>query len=208
MSCPEPGKARHGGNTACVEGRRGERLISFGAGTGIRPLGKALLGASAPTRADVFLSHCHLDHIIGLPFFAPCYQATAELRLWAGNLLPEFHIEEILRHMMAEPLFPIGFETLKARIAFHDFRAGDVLQPHPEVTIRTAPLNHPGRATGYRLEFENRVIAYVTDTEHRPDQPDENVLWLSHDADVLIYDCNFTEEELARHRGWGHSTWQ
>src|SRR5262249_31170335 len=46
------------------------------------------------------------------------------------------------------------------------------------------------------------------DTEHRPDQLDENILWLAQDADVLIYDCNFTEEELARHRGWGHSTWQ
>ena len=65
------------------------------------------------------------------------------------------------------------------------------------------------RATGYRLEFENTSIAYVTDTvQHRPDQLDRNVLWLAHDADVLIYDCNFTEEEFSRYVGWGHSTWK
>jgi phosphoribosyl 1,2-cyclic phosphodiesterase len=208
VACPEPSTARYGGNTSCVEVRCGDRLLIFDAGTGLRPLGKALVGTSAPTRADIFFSHCHIDHIVGVPFFAPCYELTTQLRLWAGNLLPEYRIEQILRRMMAEPLFPIGFDALKAQIEFHDFRAGDVLRPHADVTLRTAPLNHPGRAVGYRLEFENRSIAYVTDTEHHPDQLDRNVLWLAHDADVLIYDCNFTEEEFARHRGWGHSTWQ
>ena len=76
------------------------------------------------------------------------------------------------------------------------------------VTLRTAPLNHPGRATGYRVEYKNHAIAYVTDTEHRPPQMDRNVLWLAHGADVMIYDCNFTEEEFPRYVGWGHSTWQ
>jgi phosphoribosyl 1,2-cyclic phosphodiesterase len=208
LACAEPGTARHGGNTACVEVRCGDRLLIFDAGTGLRPLGKALVGSSETTRADIFFSHCHIDHIVGVPFFAPCYVPTTRLRLWAGNLLPEYRLEQILRRMMAEPLFPIGFDALKAQIEFHDFRVGDVLRPHADVTLRTAPLNHPGRATGYRLEFENRSIAYVTDTEHRPDQLDRNVLWLAHDADVLIYDCNFTEEEFSRYVGWGHSTWQ
>jgi phosphoribosyl 1,2-cyclic phosphodiesterase len=191
-----------------VEVRCGDRLLIFDAGTGLRPLGKALVGTSGTTQADIFFSHCHIDHIVGVPFFAPCYMPTTQLRLWAGNLLPEYRLEQILRRMMAEPLFPIGFDALKAQIEFHDFRVGDVLRPHADVTLRTAPLNHPGRATGYRLEFENRSIAYVTDTEHRPDQLDRNVLWLAHDADVLIYDSNFTEEEFARYVGWGHSTWQ
>jgi phosphoribosyl 1,2-cyclic phosphodiesterase len=208
IACPEPGTARHGGNTACVEVRCGDRLLIFDAGTGIRPLGKTLAGSGTATRADIFLSHFHLDHIIGLPFFVPCYEPAAVLRLWAGSLLPGFRIEQILRRMMAEPLFPIGFDALEAQIEFHDFRAGDVLQPHPDVTIRTAPLKHPGRATGYRVEYGNRAVAYVTDTEHVSGQLDENVLTLAHDADVLIYDCNFTDDELLRHRGWGHSTWQ
>jgi phosphoribosyl 1,2-cyclic phosphodiesterase len=200
--------ARYGGNTACVEIRCGDRLLIFDAGTGLRPLGKALVETNTPTSADIFLSHCHLDHILGLPFFAPCHVETTQLRLWAGNLMPRYRVEQILLRMMAEPLFPIGFDALKADIVFHDFRAGDVLQPHADITLRTAPLNHPGGATGYRLEYEGRAIAYVTDTEHRGDQLDRNVLRLAQGADLLIYDCNFTEEEFARHVGWGHSTWQ
>jgi len=208
VACPEAATARYGGNTACVEVRCGDHLLIFDAGTGLRPLGKSLVGTGSDTQADIFFSHCHIDHIVGVPFFAPCYVPSSQLRLWAGNLLPEYRLEQILRRMMAEPLFPIGFDTLKAHIEFHDFRAGDVLKPHANVTLRTAPLNHPGRATGYRVEYKNHAIAYVTDTEHRPPQMDRNVLWLAHGADVMIYDCNFTEEEFPRYVGWGHSTWQ
>jgi phosphoribosyl 1,2-cyclic phosphodiesterase len=208
IACPELSTARYGGNTACVDVRYGDNLLILDAGTGLRPLGKALAAASGDIDADIFFSHCHIDHIVGLPFFAPCYVPGTRLRLWAGNLLPEYRLEQILRRMMAEPLFPIGFDTLKAQIEFHDFRAGDVLQPHSELTLRTAPLCHPGRATGYRLEYRDRSIAYITDTEHRPGQMDRNVLWLAHGADLMIYDCNFTEQEFARYVGWGHSTWQ
>jgi len=208
IACPEPTTARYGGNTACVEVRCGDRLLIFDGGTGVRPLGKALIAGGAVTDADIFFSHCHIDHIVGFPFFAPCHVPTTQLRLWAGNLLPEYRIEDILRRMMADPLFPIGFADLKATIAFHDFRAGETLRPHPGVTLRTAPLNHPGRATGYRLEYANRSLAYITDTEHRPGLPDRNVLWLARGADLMIYDCNFTDEEFPRYVGWGHSTWQ
>jgi phosphoribosyl 1,2-cyclic phosphodiesterase len=154
------------------------------------------------------LSHCHIDHISGLPFFAPCYLPTGRLRLWAGNLLPDRRIEQVLRTMMAEPLFPTGIETFKASVEFRDFRAGVVLQPHPDVTLRTAVLNHPGRATGYRLEYGGRAIAYVTDTEHRPGQLDRNVLELAAGADLMIYDGNYTDDEWPSRVGWGHSTWQ
>jgi phosphoribosyl 1,2-cyclic phosphodiesterase len=74
--------------------------------------------------------------------------------------------------------------------------------------LQTAPLNHPGGATGYRLEYGNSAIAYITDTEHRPDALDQNVLQLARDVDLMIYDCNYTEEEYPAHVGWGHSTWQ
>jgi phosphoribosyl 1,2-cyclic phosphodiesterase len=83
-----------------------------------------------------------------------------------------------------------------------------VLKPHPGVTVRTAPRNHPGGATGYRLEHGKTAIAYITDTEHRPGVLDKNVLQLARDVDLMIYDCNYTEEEYPAHVGWGHSTWQ
>jgi phosphoribosyl 1,2-cyclic phosphodiesterase len=76
------------------------------------------------------------------------------------------------------------------------------------VTLHTAPLIHPGRATGYRLEYGDSAIAYVTDTEHRVGKLDRNVLALADHADLMIYDGNFTDDEYGAHVGWGHSTWQ
>jgi phosphoribosyl 1,2-cyclic phosphodiesterase len=74
--------------------------------------------------------------------------------------------------------------------------------------LKTRPLKHPGGAIGYRLEHRGRAIAYVTDTEHEPGKLDPNVLDLIADAELMIYDCTFTEEEFAEYRGYGHSTWQ
>jgi phosphoribosyl 1,2-cyclic phosphodiesterase len=83
-----------------------------------------------------------------------------------------------------------------------------VLTLHPDVVVRTAPLNHPGGATGYRVEYDGKVVVYVTDTEHRPGAPDANVLALANAADLMIYDANYTDAEYPDHVGWGHSTWQ
>jgi phosphoribosyl 1,2-cyclic phosphodiesterase len=92
---------------------------------------------------------------------------------------------------------------------FRDFRAGEVLAPAPGIVVRTAVLNHPNGATGYRIEYGGRSVCYVTDTEHVPGTPDRNVLALIAGADTVIYDCMYTDEEYAKHHvGWGHSTWQ
>lgn len=206
VPCPGPATARYGGNTACIEVVCGDRLLIFDAGSGLRPFGDALAGA--PVDADLFLSHCHLDHVWGLPFFAPCYDPAARLRLWAGNLLPDFTLRQTIARMMDAPLFPDGLGLFRAEIAFNDFRCGETLRPCPGVTLVTAPLNHPSRATGYRLDHAGRVIAYVTDTEHLPGRPDPNVLALARDADLMIYDCTYSDQEYPAHAGRGHSTWQ
>src|SRR6266851_1591806 len=150
IACPGIEHARYGGNTACVEVRCGDRVFIFDAGTGARALGHALV-RTGPVDTDIFLSHCHIDHISGLPFFAPSYSPMSRIRLWAGNLLPEYRIEKVLRTMMNEPLFPAPVEAFTAKIEFRDFRAGDVLQPYEGVALRTAMLNHPGRAAGVDL---------------------------------------------------------
>ena len=48
----------------------------------------------------------------------------------------------------------------------------------------------------------------MTDTEHVPGRPDENVLELIAGADLVIYDSTYTDAELPARVGWGHSTWQ
>src|ERR1700751_3027131 len=96
---------------------------------------------------------------------------------------------------MSDPLFPGATGIFKANITFRDFHAGEMLQPEADITVRTAPLNHPGRATGYRVEFGGRAVAYITDTEHRPGKPDEHVRALDRGVGLTIYDCNFTDDK-------------
>ena len=207
IACPGPDTVRYGGNTSCVEIRCGGHLMVFDGGTGLRLLGNELMATGHPADLDLFYSHTHFDHICGLPFFAPCYDARSRIRIWAGHLNGK-GIEMVLNGMMIAPLFPIPMGIFTAAIDFNDFAAGQVLSPHPGIRLSTGPLNHPNEATGYRLEYEGKVVAYITDTEHRPGGFDANVLKLIDGADVMIYDASYTDAEYPSHQNWGHSTWQ
>ncbi|MES1155108.1 MAG: MBL fold metallo-hydrolase [Pseudorhodoplanes sp.] len=207
IACPGPQTIRYGGNTPCIEMRCGDRLLIFDGGTGIRPLGDELMKADGALDADIFFSHCHVDHVGGLPFFAPFYVKGNAFRLWAGNLLPALRMEDVMRRLMSHPLFPIDVDAFQARLDYRDFRAGETLHPCPGVTMRTAPLDHPDGATGYRVEFDGRSVAYLTDIETRPGGPDPRVVELARNADLAIYDCTYTEAEIGSKHGWGHSTW-
>jgi len=208
ISAPGPGTARYGGNTSCVEMRCGEHVLIFDGGSGLRELGAALVAEEKPVNVDLFYSHTHLDHVIGLPFFAPCYSPKSQIRIWAGHLKPERDIEAVLEMMMSPPLFPIPLSIFTAKLSFLDFSAGESLVPHPGIEMRTGPLNHPDRATGYRVQYGGKTVAYITDTEHRPGRRDPNILRLVEGADLMIYDAMYTDSEYTTHRHWGHSTWQ
>ncbi|HEY4691785.1 MAG TPA: MBL fold metallo-hydrolase [Anaerolineae bacterium] len=208
IACPGPRTARYGGNTPCVEVRCGQRMLIFDAGTGLRPLGDDLLQSRAVLDADLFLSHCHLDHVSGLPFFTPLFAEGHRLRIWAGNLLPTFTLEQALRTMMSPPLFPIEVESFKAAIECRDFLPGETIDLSGGVVLRTARLNHPDGAVGYRVEFDGKVLAYLTDTELPPGDIDPDLLSLARGAQVMIFDCTFTDSEIVARRGWGHSTWR
>jgi len=208
IACPGPQTAKYGGNTACVEVHFDDHLLIFDAGTGLRRLGEKLLARGEAVKADIFFSHFHIDHVCGLPFFVPCYIPTSQLRIWGASLPRGRTTKQALSAMMVDPLFPVGLDEFKAKVEYRDFQPGETLRPHADIVLRTLPLNHPGGCTGYRLEYGNKSIAYVTDTEHQPGILDKNVLELAEGADLLIYDANYTDEEFSRFIGWGHSTWQ
>jgi phosphoribosyl 1,2-cyclic phosphodiesterase len=205
VACAGPDYVRYGGNTACVEMECGRRRLIFDAGTGLRALGNAL---AAPVEADVFFSHTHWDHIVGLPFFRPAYDPRNRFVIRGGRLTQDITVEQALRQAMSTPLFPVPFDIFRAHVTFHDFTAGTTLQPYPELRVRTAALNHPGGSTAYRVDYGGKSVCYVTDTEHTPGKPDQTVLALIAGADIVIYDATYTDEELPRYTGWGHSTWQ
>ena len=207
IATPGAATARYGGNTSCLEVGCGDRLLIFDAGTGIRPLG-AHLDTRGKLDADVYFTHTHVDHIQGLPFFSSAYKKANKLRFWAGHLKPDYTLKQVLSEMMMEPLFPVPISIFGAEITFNDFDCGTTLTPGPGIVLRTAPLNHPNRATAYRIEYGGKSICYVTDTEHTPGKPDQSILKLIAGADLVIYDSTYTDDEFPKFVGWGHSTWQ
>ncbi|HTJ01389.1 MAG TPA: MBL fold metallo-hydrolase [Methylovirgula sp.] len=200
--------ARYGGNSACIEVRCGGHVLIFDAGSGLRGLGQALLRDATATRIDIILSHCHLDHVIGLPYFAPLHRQGVEIRFWAGNLPPQMALKEVVQRLISFPLSPLAIETFQAHLQFQDFEPGDVLKPYDGVTLQTALLRHPGGSVGFRLDYAGRAFAYLTDTESGDPAVDARLVALAKDADLVVCDATFTDKELPARRGWGHSSWQ
>jgi len=208
IAAPGPATARYGGNTSSVEVRCAGHIILLDAGTGIRALG-AKLAEEAPLEADLLFTHSHFDHVCGLPFFKPFFQPENRFRLWAGHLRPPATLHRMLREFMVAPLFPVPPEVFRAAMEYRDFAPGSTLELAPGITVKTAALNHPDGATGYRIEHGGKSLSYITDTEHVPGSPDRSVLALMAGADVAIYDSMYTDEEYEQsYVGWGHSTWQ
>jgi len=208
IACSGPETQKYGGNTSCIEVRCGDRLLILDAGSGLRYLGEALKRDGKPVEADLLLSHTHMDHVCGLPFFGPFHCSGTHVRIWSGHLENGWTTSQAVDELMAEPLFPVSKDIFKAHVEFVDFEAGDTLSPAGGVSIRTAPLNHPNGATGYRIECGGKSVCYVTDTEHVPGKPDQTILDLIDGADVFIYDTSYTDDEYPTYAGYGHSTWQ
>jgi phosphoribosyl 1,2-cyclic phosphodiesterase len=214
---PGPDTMRYGGNTPCVELRTtsGASLI-LDAGTGIRHLGRALLERAhgAPISADILLSHAHWDHIQGLPFFAPLYEAGHEFTIRSA---PEAlaAIEVAVRGQMSPTVFPVAFSALRAQVRF---RALGAVEWGDGYAVRTIPLRHPGGATGYRVTEGNAAspaLVYISDNElddaagyESPAGWRDALVAFARDASVLVHDAMYTAGEYAHHHGWGHSRYE
>ncbi|MDA0672808.1 MAG: MBL fold metallo-hydrolase [Cyanobacteria bacterium] len=210
IACPGPNTVRYGGNTSCVEMRVGGHLLIFDGGTGLRVLGTKLL-SEMPLRANMFFTHSHWDHIQGFPFFVPAFVPGNRFDIYGAIAPNGSTIEQRLNDQMLHPNFPVPLQIMGADLKFRDIEVGEAVEID-DIKVENALLNHPGEAVGYRINWQGRAAAYVTDTEHYPDRLDENVLWLARDADVMIYDATYTDEEYHHDKtskvGWGHSTWQ
>jgi phosphoribosyl 1,2-cyclic phosphodiesterase len=209
-SIATPGSAtiRYGGNTSCIEvrGGAGETLV-LDAGTGARPLGEALMDDGV-SRIDLLLTHLHVDHVEGLGMFAPIWSPDIELHIW-GPPSPVASLEERIATYFSPPLFPVHLSEVPAKVTFHD--APRDPWTIGSITIAADPILHPGATVGYRLESDGKTLAYVTD--HEPalgtDLEVAATNWISgyalaHHADLLIHDCQYTDEEYPDHVGWGH----
>jgi phosphoribosyl 1,2-cyclic phosphodiesterase len=202
---PQPENLGFGGNTTCIEVRLpNDEVIVIDGGTGLRYLGMSLMKEFANQKLSlrVLMTHFHWDHIQGIPFFAPLYLPDNQISFYSDR--PAERIQDILEGQMSSPYFPVRFEHMAAKRRFFqidpELRVGDL-------TIRTFPMNHPQGASGYRLERNGAVIVHASDLEHGDKKYERILLDHAQNADVLIYDAQYTPEEYESKQGWGHSTW-
>ncbi|NER04180.1 MAG: MBL fold metallo-hydrolase [Okeania sp. SIO3C4] len=210
IASPGAETVRYGGNTPCLEMRVGGHRLIFDGGTGLRVLGQSLM-SQMPVEAHMFFTHTHWDHIQGFPFFAPAFVKKNRFYIYGAVAPNGATIQQRLNDQMLNPNFPVPLQIMGAELKFFDLEISKSIKIG-DVVVENALLNHPGEAVGYRVNWQGYAAAYVTDTEHFPDRFDENVLFLARQADVLIYDATYTDEEYYSDKsskiGWGHSTWQ
>jgi phosphoribosyl 1,2-cyclic phosphodiesterase len=217
IASPGPETARVGGNTSCVEviaeSEGHTTRIVLDAGTGMRSLGNSLMREAAssgsPVDVTVLLSHLHWDHIQGIPFFTPLYVPGSRVRFVAGATTTP--LRDSLRRQMSAPHFPVDLADVPSTLSFQEIRDRGRFSLGP-VDVAVAKANHPDSVHAYRLTFGDRTIVYATDTEHYS-CVDRRLVTLAQDADVLIYDAQYTPEEYSgaagmSRVGWGHSTYE
>lgn len=208
---PEKDFLEYGGNTSCVSADCGEKLIVFDAGSGLIRLGNAI-SHSGRKRVDILLSHLHIDHCLGLFGFRLLHDPEAQIHLY-GSAQEGRSFRENLERLFCTPYWPLGLEDFPARIELHEVAPGTSFRLAGEenaaegIEVRTLAGNHPNGSLLYRLESGEKSIVYALDCETDGDTA-LRLAEFSHGADLLIWDANFTEEELGRRTGWGHSSWR
>lgn len=200
-----PSTLRYGGNTTCMEITAAGRTIIVDCGTGAHWLGKDLL-ARGIGRADLLMTHTHLDHITGFPLFAPAYSPDFDLVCWACGDAPR-PIADTLRSLTAQAIWPLGPVAVD-RTEFRTIRSGEGIDLGDGITIRAQRLHHPGGCIGFRIEQGGSAFAIVSDHEHGDDAIDREVAAFVKGADVIVYDATYTDATYGGHEGWGHSTWE
>jgi len=222
---PGPTTVRYGGNTACVEVRTNAgAFFILDSGTGIRELGLHLARQGGQVSAHLMLGHTHWDHISGFPFFSAAFVPGNHLVIYGARDLDR-SLRDVLAGQMHYTYFPVPLGELRAEIEFCELEEGAI--QIEDATVRTHYLNHTAVCMGYRIEADGVSVAYVTD--HEPyglvggggaQEPtigrglrggpihggDRRLIEFVRGVDLLIQDTQYTPEEYAARRGWGHGS--
>ncbi len=203
---------RYGGNTCSVEivTNSGERLL-IDLGTGATELAKTLMAdkfGKGQGKLPILLTHTHLDHIQGLPFFTPFFIKGNEIRILGANPISGLSLESTLQQQLAPHYSPLnGLENLAAGVSIETIKPGEPIVLPGFDEILTAPVPHGSMwTTAYRITADGKTITYLSDVEYpTPDDPVPEALMLAHDADLLIHDAMHADHDYELRRGWGHS---
>jgi phosphoribosyl 1,2-cyclic phosphodiesterase len=199
--------AGHGAQTTCFSLRTPQGLLVVDAGTGIISLSDHLKQEKALPPITLLFTHFHLDHVIGLPLFNPIYRPDARITIMADPQRTG-KWQRSLETIVAPPYWPVPLADYPARIRLRNLPSGRAAMIRHGIHIAWCPVWHPQQCLAYRLTTAGRSIVIATDHEAGNPRLDERFLRFCRDADVLIYDAQYTPRELAAHRGWGHGAWR
>ena len=204
---PDRDKIQVGGHSSCVEVRTADnQVIVFDMGTGFVPFGNSLINENnSPKEINVFMSHFHWDHIIGYLGFAPFFIDGFKCNIYGKE--DKLKIEEIFNHIHHFTFWPVDIPMYQAELDLQTFPANGI-KLSDNISVKAVKHGHPNGANTYRLEIGKTVIVYCTDIEHPEGTLNPNIIDIAKDADVLIKDAQFTNQQLANHKGWGHSSWE
>jgi ribonuclease BN (tRNA processing enzyme) len=210
----QPDYMKYGGETTSflVEGDAGERVL-IDAGTGTRKLGQHLEQTHKAADVLLLLTHYHLDHVMGLPSLSLIYKEHWTIEI-ASPVRQGLRVDEVMPRIFNKPFWPLQVEELGSHVRFKTLDSETSLAPlrYGKLEIRWCPLHHPGGSTAYRIDepASGASLVIATDMEWAESSPTEqsNLLKLADHASLLAMDGQFTPEDYAEHRGWGHSTWK
>lgn len=221
-----------GGNTTCLLIRTPEHIVIFDAGSGITKLGKDLMPEIIKHKKDgkgtfhitLIFTHTHIDHLLGLPFFAPIYIPDVNLHL-IGPATMGAEFEDILRTIVEPQYFPVSMDEFRSDKNFYNlnenmlvyFAKGEPgpyfarsIDPDPEsaeLIIRNMKYYFHPKDGSYplRAEWNNKKVVLATDVEQYVGG-DQRLINFAKDADVLIHDAQYTEDQYKQFSGYGHSS--
>lgn len=201
MAAPYPDRMIYGGNTSCVSAAWGENLIIFDAGTGIRELGMQLLKENRK-EIHIFISHLHLDHVIGISFFPQMFVKDCRIHIYGAE-----GIQKKMEQFVSPPFWPVSLEKAPAELIWHEIAPNACIMLSETAEIQTFPADHPDGSLLYRLNAAGESLVYgldceLTETVRRP------YMDFVRGCELLIFDGTYTEEEYPKVRGYGHSTWE
>jgi phosphoribosyl 1,2-cyclic phosphodiesterase len=209
---PTPGRRtlRYGGNTTCVEVRdKHDNLLIIDSGSGIAELGNTF-NPNEPLRAHLLITHTHLDHIQGFPYFMPAFVPGTHLTI-VGPSGSAKSLQAAFADQMAPAYFPVRLSHMPAEMEF--------IERNPDETfevgaMRITPhlLMHTITTFGYRIDEGSSRFTFATDNEFAmfAQQPNGSLRDLTawcRDSGLLVHDAQYSPVEYKSHVGFGHSTY-
>ncbi|MGD9328224.1 MAG: MBL fold metallo-hydrolase [Cyclobacteriaceae bacterium] len=198
---------KFGGNTTCISIyiKETDNIFIIDAGTGIRNLGQDMMADKNRQKIiGIGFTHFHWDHIQGFPFFLPAYRKDTIVNINSVGDTSEKELKSILQGQMQSEYFPIPMSKMGSKFKFTNL--GTEYINVNGIRVKMIKQNHPGTSYGVRIEINGSSLVICTDVEHEK-KISEDFIDFCKDADLLIHDAQYTDNELEKHRGWGHSSY-